>query len=149
LYEQAVEIALGPKGAFEVGSIGTLKRRVAADRVVNVAANARRPAKPPPAPRTPMVVELLRKAQEWRRQIEVGEVKSKAEIALRERVSRARITQIMGLLRLTPDIQQQILAMPEAVRRPGITEHGLRPIAQLCDPANQDARFAEMVEQAV
>ncbi|MCL6644810.1 MAG: hypothetical protein K6U88_07510, partial [Dehalococcoidia bacterium] len=32
--EQTVEIALGPKGAFENGNIGTLTRRVPADRVV-------------------------------------------------------------------------------------------------------------------
>jgi len=64
LLEQTVEIALGPKGAFENGSVGTLTRRVTADRVVNTAAKARRPAKPPKQPRTPQVVELLRKAQE-------------------------------------------------------------------------------------
>src|SRR3990172_7181500 len=33
--EQTVEIALGPKGAFENGNIGPLTRRVAADRVVS------------------------------------------------------------------------------------------------------------------
>ena len=41
--EQTVEIALGPKGAFENGNVGTLTRRV---------------------------VELLRKAIEWQAQIE-------------------------------------------------------------------------------
>lgn len=33
--EQTVEIALGPKGAFENGNVGTLPRRVPADRVIN------------------------------------------------------------------------------------------------------------------
>jgi hypothetical protein len=33
--EQTVEIARGPKGAFENGNIGTLTRRVLADRVVH------------------------------------------------------------------------------------------------------------------
>jgi hypothetical protein len=33
--EQTVEIALGPKGAFENGNVGTLTRRVPADRVVS------------------------------------------------------------------------------------------------------------------
>jgi hypothetical protein len=32
--EQTVEIALGPKGAFENGNVGTLTRLVPADRVV-------------------------------------------------------------------------------------------------------------------
>ena len=59
-----MDVALGPKGAFEHESVGTLKRRVTADRVVNVATDTRRPAKPPKQPQTPRVVELLRKAQE-------------------------------------------------------------------------------------
>ena len=33
--EQTVEIALGPHGAFENGNIGTLTRRVPADRIVS------------------------------------------------------------------------------------------------------------------
>ena len=33
--EQTVEVALGPKGAFENGNIGTLTRRVPANRVVS------------------------------------------------------------------------------------------------------------------
>ncbi len=147
-HEQTVEIALGPKGTFENGSVGTLTRRITADRVVNVTAKARRPAKPPREPRTPRAVELLRKAQEWRRQLEVGEVPTQAEIARREGITRARVTQIMGLLRLIPEIQERIMTMPETVHRPGITEHGLRPIAQLCNHANQRARFAELIGQA-
>lgn len=33
--EQTVEVSLGPKGAFENGNIGTLTRRVPADRIVS------------------------------------------------------------------------------------------------------------------
>ncbi len=91
-HEQTVEIALGPKGAFEDGSVGTLTRRVTADRVVNAAARARRPAKPLRQPRTPRVVELLRKAQEWRRQLDAGKVASQAEIARPEGITRGRVT---------------------------------------------------------
>jgi len=51
LIEQKVEIALGSKEAFENGSVGTFKRRVTADRLVNAAAKARRSAKPLREPR--------------------------------------------------------------------------------------------------
>ena len=51
--EQTVEIALGPKEAFENGNVGTLTRRVAADRVINALAPRVRNRKPPKAPRTP------------------------------------------------------------------------------------------------
>jgi hypothetical protein len=61
---QTVEIALGPKGAFENGNVGTLTRRVPADRVVCAVPPRRGKPKPPKEPRTPRVVELLRKALE-------------------------------------------------------------------------------------
>jgi len=69
LIEQKVEIALGSKEAFENGNVGTMTRRVTAARVVNAAANACRRPKPPRPTRTPRLVELLRKAIEWQRQL--------------------------------------------------------------------------------
>ena len=49
------------------------------------------------------------RAIEWRRHLDAGEIESKAEIARRERVTRAPVTQIMGLLKLAPQIQNHIL----------------------------------------
>lgn len=146
LIEQAVEIALGPREAFETGSVATLKRRVTTDRVVNVAAKARRSAKPLRQPRTPRVVELLRKAQEWRRQLDASEVPTQAEIARREGITRARVTQVLAMLRLTPDIQERILSLPDVLGRPAITERALRQIASLEDATAQKARFQGLVE---
>lgn len=148
LIEQTVEIALGPKEAFENGNVGTLKRRVTADRVVNVAAKARRPAKPVREPRPPHVIELLQRAQEWHRQLEAGEARTQAEIARREGITRARVTQVMGLLRLAPEIQEHVLSLPDAVRRPAITERALRPIAQLESVADQRTRFQALMDRA-
>jgi hypothetical protein len=149
LIEQRVEIALGPKGAFENGSVGTFKRRVTADRIVNAAAKARRPAKHVREPRPPHVIELLQRAQEWHRQLEAGEVRTQAAIARREGISRARVTQVMGLLRLAREIQEHVLSLPDMVRRPAITERALRPIAQLQEVNEQRARFEELVDQLV
>lgn len=146
--EQTVEIALGARGALENGNIGTLTRRVAADRVVHAVPSRVLHRKPPKAPRTPRVVELLRKAIEWQALLESGEASNQAAIACQEGITRARVTQVMGLLRLAPDIQQQILSLPEMVRRPAITERVLRPIAQLEDPKDQTARFQELIEYA-
>ncbi len=47
--EQTVEVALGPKGAFENGNIGTLTRRVPANRVVS----AIQPPRGKPNPESP------------------------------------------------------------------------------------------------
>jgi hypothetical protein len=87
--EQTVEIAFGPKGAFENGNIGGLTRRIANGRVVR-ADQPRRP-KPPREPKTPRVVELLRKAIEWRRQLDAGEVRTQADIARRSAITERQL----------------------------------------------------------
>jgi hypothetical protein len=79
--EQTVEIALGPKGAFENANIGALTHQAGADRVPSAVPPPRGNPKPPRDLKTPRVVELLRKAIEWRRQLEAGEVRDQAEIA--------------------------------------------------------------------
>lgn len=63
--EQMVEIALGPKGAFENGNTGALTRWVPADKAVSVTLPLRGNPEPPKVPKTPRVSELLRKAIVW------------------------------------------------------------------------------------
>lgn len=57
-------------------------------------------------------------------------------------MTRARVTQIMNLLHLAPDIQEAILVLPrvEAGRDP-ITERELRPIAAIPDWRKQRAAW--------
>jgi len=101
--------------------------------------------KPPKAPRTPRVVELLRKAIEWQALLASGEAPNQAAIARRDGITRARVTQVMGLLRLAPEIQQHVLSMPEMVRRPAVTERALRPIAQLPQERDQLHAFQQLL----
>lgn len=137
----------GPKGAFENGNIGTLTRRVPVDRVVNALPPRIRNRRPPKAPRTPRVVELLRKAMEWQALLASGEASNQAAIARREGITHARVTQVMGMLRLAPEIQQHVLSLPNMVRPSAITERALRPIAQLENAADQKAKFQELATQ--
>jgi hypothetical protein len=143
--EQTVEIALGPKGAFENGNVGTLTRRVPADAVVSAVPPPRGRPKPPKEPRTPRVVELLRKAIEWQVLLEAGEASNQAAIARREGITRARVTQVMGMLRLAPEIQEHVLSLPDVVRRPAISERALRPIAQIADHGEQALLFERLI----
>lgn len=82
---------------------------------------------------------------EWQRQLDAGEVGTQADIARREGITRARVTQIMAMLRLAPEIQEYLMAMPESVGRPAISERALRPITVLDDPASQRRRFEQLV----
>jgi hypothetical protein len=140
--EQTVEIALGPKGTFRNGDVAAVARQVAADRVVS-ALPPRCGWKPPKELKTPRVVELLSKAMEWQALLESGRVRSQAEIARREGITRARVTQVMAMLQLAPEIRQHIQSMPKAVRRPAITERALRSITQL-DPSRQVDAFRSL-----
>jgi hypothetical protein len=59
------------------------------------------------------------------------------------RVSRARVTQIMNLLNLAPDIQEQILFLSrEAADRSGICERTIRRMSSLLLWSDQRARWA-------
>ena len=144
---QTVEIALGPKGTFGNGNIGTLTRRVPADRVISVVPPWRGKPKRSQEPRTPRVPELLRKAIEWRTLLTSGEVSNQAALACREGLTRARVTQILGLLRLAPEIQHHILSMPDMVGRPPITERVLRRVTQLEQLGAQRQAFQQLVGQ--
>jgi hypothetical protein len=67
-----------------------------------------------------------------------GVVASQSELATVGHVTRARLTQIMNLLNLAPDIQEAILHLPrvESGRDP-VTERDLRPIAAVADWGKQ------------
>jgi hypothetical protein len=143
--EQTVKIALGPKGVFENGNIGALTRRMAPDRVKRAAPLHRGNPKPSKVAKTPRVVELLRKAIEWQVLLESGEIVNQADIARQEGITRARVTQVMGMLRLAPEIRGKILSTPNAVRRPLVTERVLRPIATITDYHDQIREFHKVL----
>lgn len=142
--EQAVEIALGPNPIFQTGHFTAVRRRVPPDQVVNAVPPSRRRAqrcRPRERAGPPRIVETLCKAIEWRRQLDAGEVPNQAAIARREGLTRARVTQIMGLLRLAPEIQECILCLKTHPNPQKVAEHMLRRIARLEDPQHQVKTF--------
>jgi hypothetical protein len=69
-----------------------------------------------------------------------------ASMARRGRVTRARMTQIMKLLNLAPDIQEQILFLPSM---PRLNERNLRPIVNRVDWHEQRRMFRELTSHPV
>lgn len=63
----------------------------------------------PASEKVPRVARLLALAHRFQEMLDSGEVESMAELARLARVSRARITQIMDLMMLAPEIQEEIL----------------------------------------
>lgn len=79
--------------------------------------------------RVPRVSRLMALAIHLDGLIRSGAIKDQAEIARVGRVSRARVTQIMGLLCLAPDIQEQLLFLERSDgRRAAVTLADLMPI---------------------
>jgi len=104
-----------------------------------------------PAPTTPSagslprVVRLVALAIRFDQLIRDGEVKDYAEIARLGHITRARVTQIMNLLHLAPDIQDALLHLPRTERgRDPITERDLRPLAAAADWRKQRAAWRRM-----
>ena len=95
----------------------------------------------PPAPRrgrVPRVARLLALAHRFEKLIRDGEVRDYADLARLGHVSRARLSQIMDLLLLAPDIQEAILVLPavEGGDDP-IHERQLRRIVAVLDWGKQ------------
>lgn len=107
--------------------------------------------KPPAAPmRLPRVTKLMALAIRFDQLIGDGEVQDYADIARLGHVTRARVTQIMNLLLLAPDIQKAILELPPvAVGDDPIGERQLRPMAGIVDWRRQRAVWRRLAAIAV
>src|SRR3954470_5266863 len=89
------------------------------------------PVSPPsPKGRVPKVARLMALAIRFDGLLQRGEVKDYAELARLGHVTRARMTQIMNLLNLAPDLQEAILFLLAVNRgRDLLKEWQVRPVA--------------------
>jgi hypothetical protein len=95
---------------------------------------------PPSIPRgrVPRVSRLLALAFRLDELVRAGVIADYATLAELAHVSRARITQIMNLLVLAPDIQEALLFLPRSVRgRDPIHLRQLQPLAAVLDWGQQ------------
>ncbi len=80
------------------------------------------------------ITKLIALAIRFDRLVREGAVRDYADLARLGHVSRARITQVMALLQLAPDIQEALLFLPRVVAgKDPITERDIRPIAATAD----------------
>jgi hypothetical protein len=95
--------------------------------------------------RVPRISRLVALAIYMQDLLNRGEVADYAELARLGHVSRARITQIMNLLHLAPDIQEEILNLPRYEGgRDQIREKMVRPIATLPDWGKQRGMWGDV-----
>jgi hypothetical protein len=84
--------------------------------------------------RVPRVARWMALAIRFEQLLNEGQVASYAELARLGHVTRARVTQIMNLLNVAPDIQEDILFLPRTERgRDPVILRDLQPIAAALD----------------
>jgi hypothetical protein len=85
-------------------------------------------------------------AKEWRQALDNGEYTSPASLARYLKVSRARVTQIMNLLQLSPEVLEMISALGDPLRIPIAAERSLRPLLGL-SIEEQKARITSIMSR--
>ena len=95
--------------------------------------------------RVPRVARLLALAMRLDELIRSREAESYAELARLGHITRARLSQIISLLSLAPDIQEDILFLPRTVKgRDPVQLRQLLPIAIIADWRRQRIRWKSM-----
>jgi len=101
-----------------------------------------------PVGRTPRISKLMALALRFDRLISEGEMTDQAELARLGQVSRARVTQIMNLLLLAPDIQEEILFLPRTLSgRDPIRERHIRPLTNVLDWRKQRRLWKQLLDE--
>src|SRR5262249_53073372 len=96
--------------------------------------------------RVPRVARLLALAHRFEALVQEGVVRGYAELARLGQVTPARISQVMALLNLAPDLQEQILFLPWTVRgRVSIQMYDLLPITTVLDWKVQRRLWTQLV----
>ena len=102
-------------------------------------------APPVASGRVPRIARLMALAIRFEQLVRSGAVCDYAELARLGQVSRARITQIMSLLHLAPDLQEHILFLPRTQKgRDPIHLDQVQGVAAILDWHTQRRRWTEM-----
>ena len=101
-----------------------------------------------PVGRIQRIARLLALAHRCRDLVSDGVIINQSELAHYGQISTTRMSQIMWLDNLAPDIQEQILALPRTVQgRDAIQERDVRPIAKTHDWAEQRKMWTEILKR--
>ena len=101
-----------------------------------------------PPDRVPRISRLMALAIHFDGLIREGTVKDYADLARLGGVSRARITQIMNLLNLAPEIQEKLLFLPGTARGRGVvSEREMRRVCEFTSWSRQRISHADVARE--
>ena len=105
--------------------------------------NAETP-RPRPTSKVPRISRLMALAIRFDEMLRTGEASDMIELARRGHVTQPRMSQIMALNQLAPEIQEALLNLPATKGKPEIHEKRLRPIAAMLNWDEQRAAMREI-----
>ncbi|WP_223643827.1 hypothetical protein [Corallococcus sp. EGB] len=102
------------------------------------------PAKPEPVRRPAKVAQQLALAHHLQAAIDRGAVADRADVARKLGLTRARVTQLLDLLLLAPDLHDAVLALEAVDGAEPMAERTLRAVAHAGTWAEQRAAWAKL-----
>jgi hypothetical protein len=101
---------------------------------------------PRPTSKVPRISRLMALAIRFDEMLRTGEASDMIELARRGHVPQPRMSQIMALNQLAPDIQEALLNLPATKGKPEIHEKRLRPIAAMLNWEEQRVAWKRIHE---
>jgi hypothetical protein len=89
----------------------------------------------------------IHEAKRYERLLSDPFVNSQADVARELGITRARVSQIMGLLKLPEEIQRVLLGLEDQQAIRFFSERRLRPLLMMPDPDKQVREFNRMLEE--
>lgn len=104
------------------------------------------PPPPPPEPvrRPARVARMLALAHLLQRAIDIGEYENRAELSRRFGITRARVTQLLNLTTLAPDIQNRVLNLEAVDGLEPTSERALRGVSWAVDWEEQRGHWERL-----
>ena len=104
---------------------------------------------PPPEPETvrrpARVARMLALAHRLQQGIDRGEFEDRAQLSRQFGITRARVTQLLNLTLLAPDIQEQVLDLEAIDGLEPTSERALRKVSWVMDWKEQRSRWPEVM----
>ncbi len=99
-------------------------------------------------PKIQRITRLMALAVRFDEMIRSGEANDMIDLARRAKVSQPRMSQIMALNLLAPDIQHALLTLPpQGKGKPFLHEKRLRPVTAIVDWSDQRTAWADLVAE--
>ena len=109
-------------------------------------ANSCNSSKPKPPARIPRIARLMALAIHYQEMLRTGEANDMIELSRRAKVSQPRMSQIMALNLLAPDIQTALLDLPpQSKGKPFLHEKRIRPITAMLDWTEQRVAWQQIL----